>query len=237
MLLSALPSDALAKIFSYFFVDTLARLQTTSKPLALAVQHTATSVWSETLLFTSARLRDLLSRNGQAMVTNVTNRQPHDWLASEYTSAVRLLARADELPAWRLRAQVDSSGLIPWLSTMIRQRRLALATASRVCLLGDRVEKLLASTHECTHVSILDKTARGSDPVVNNIKKFLYAGQETPKQSFNQRLRLARRAVIAAAVGDYEDLQLVLSPPLGADPDASLCFEGLKTTALGHACR
>jgi len=238
MLPNTLPSDALAKTFSYLFVDALASLQASSKSLALFVQHTATSAWSEALLFTSARLRDLLSRYGQAMGTNITNRQSSDWLASEYTSALRLLARVDEEPARRLRSQLKSDGLFPWLSTMIRQRRLALATASRVCLLGERGQIPLASTEGCQHILTLDRTARGADPVVSNIKKFLNAGQETPKQSFNQRLRLARRAVIAAAVGDYEDLLLVLSPPLGADPDASLCFEGLTTTALGlNACR
>jgi hypothetical protein len=56
-------------------------------------------------------------------------------------------------------------------------------------------------------------------------------------QTFNQRLRLARRTVVAAAVGDVGDLSVVLRPPLGADPGASLSFEGLNATALGHACR
>lgn len=237
MLLIVLPPDALTDICSCLFVDTLASLQATCQTLAHAVPHAATSAWSDILLFTVARLRSLLDRHGFSWETRIRTRHTGDWLAAEYAAATRLLARADAEVARKPGTNVSLGGFVPWLSAMVHQRRLALATSSRVCLLGSHFEDSLALAELCAHLSKLDRSARGADPVVSDVTKFLDAGRQTPKHKFNQRLRLALRTVVAAAVGDFSDLQLALSPPLGADPDASLSFEGLNATALGHACR
>ena len=241
MLLIALPPDALTDIFSCLFVDSLALLQATCRTLAHAVPHAATSAWSDILLFTVARLRGLLDRHGHSMETVIRSRHTGDWLAAEYAAVTRLLARADAEITRRTDVHVRVGGFVLWLSAMVRQRRLALATAARVCLLGRHEEDAPNLVPVCEHLSNLGRAARGADPVVSNIAKFLDAGRQTPyllsSQTFNQRLRLARRTVVAAAVGDVGDLSVVLRPPLGADPGASLSFEGLNATALGHACR